>query len=260
MTRITHPLVGKRIVITRPAAQSSALVEMLREVGAIPLMFPTIQIAPIPDNEGLDSALKQVRDYEWVIFTSVNGVKIALDRMAALGLLRSAFDSCQIAVIGPATAAALSTYGLHAALQPDKYVAEAIVESLIALGSMAGKRFLLLRADIARATLREQLVAYGAIVDEIPVYQTVRGNPDPAAYADLRAGVDVLTFTSSSTVRYFFELLGSEALTIAREATIACIGPITAHTARDLGLHVDLVADDYTIPGLVAALEEKLQL
>src|SRR5262249_29159973 len=163
-------------------------------------------IVPLADNTHLDDALKNLDRYDWIIFTSANGVRVACERLQSLGESISGLSARQIAVIGPATAATLSGYGLNTALQPDEYIAESIYDSLSERESIAGKKFLLLRADIARPTLREQLVKAGAIVDEIPVYRTVRGNPDPAAYAQLRSGVDIITFTSSSTVRYFFEL------------------------------------------------------
>lgn len=252
-------LSGKRIVITRPEAQTRPFVAILREAGAVPIIFPTIAIVPIEHNTALDNALRRLRDYDWVIFTSANGVHISLERMQTLGIPLTDLGTRQIAVIGPATAATLQHYGLSAALQPDEYIAEAIVTALQQRGPIAGQRFLLLRADIARQTLHEQLIAHQAIVDEIPVYQTVRGQPDAAAFAELRAGVDVITFTSSSTVRYFFALLGNDALTIAANALIACIGPITARTAREFGLNVDLVAEEYTIPGLVTSLTERVQ-
>ena len=168
----------------------------------------------------------------------------------------SALGTRQIAVIGPATAATLAHYGLQVALQPDEYIAESIFESLVQKGAVSGKHFLLLRADIARITLRQQLESAGAVVDEIPVYRTIRGEPDPTAYAQLRSGVDIITFTSSSTVRFFFELLGAEADKIAADVLIACIGPITAQTARSFGLNVGIVADEYTVSGLMAALAE----
>lgn len=253
---MNHPLAGKHIVITRPEAQAQEFVDLLRQAGALPVMFPTIQIAPLADSSQLDAVLGKVDNYDWVVFTSANGVRFVCDRLQTLGQSLSVLSACQIAVIGPATAATLSHYGLQAALQPDEYIAESIFESLAQQGSLTGKRFLLLRADIARTTLRQQLIAAGAIVDEIPVYRTIRGEPDPTAYTQLRAGVDIITFTSSSTVRFFFELLGAEADTIAANVLIACIGPITAQTARSFGLNVGIVAEEYTVTGLMAALAE----
>lgn len=249
-----QPLKGRRIVSTRPETQAGEFVSLLREAGAVPIIFPTIQITPLSDTGRLDGALKTLSAYDWVIFTSVNGVTVTVDRMKAIKVPLGDLHARRIAVIGPATDSALRSYGIEASLRPAEYVAEAIVESLTAQETLRDKRFLLLRADIARPVLRELLVAQGALVDEIPVYQTRQGAPESQAYAELRAGVDVITFTSSSTVRYFFALLGAEARTIVDNALIACIGPITAQTARELGLRVDLVAEEYTARGLIAAL------
>ncbi|MHB8629083.1 MAG: uroporphyrinogen-III synthase [Aggregatilineales bacterium] len=258
MTTTPQPLTGKRIVITRPAAQAQPFINALIAAGATPILFPTIQIMPISDNAPLDSALAHLSAYDWIVFTSVNGVRVVSERMQLLNFSVTTLNAHQVAAIGPATAKALTDRGIRVALQPDEYIAEAIVEALKQRGAIAGQRFLLLRADIARPTLREQLVANGGIVDEIPVYHTVRGQPDPATFAELRRGVDVLTFTSSSTVLFFCELLGDEALKIAANAQIMCIGPITAQTARDLGLHVASTAEDYTVPGLLNVMQEAL--
>jgi uroporphyrinogen-III synthase len=251
---MTHPLAGKRIVATRAEEQSYELVTLLESVGAIPILFPTIRIVPLDDYRELDDRLQHLSDYDWVIFTSVNGVRHVFERMRALGLPTATWDTCRVAAIGPATEALLRQYGVRISLRPDEYVAEAIVADLLKRGPVKGKRFLLLRVDVARAVLRDLLIEEGAVVDEIPVYQTTLGQPDPQAYGSLRAGVDAITFTSSSTVRHFFDLLGDEALAIANRALIACIGPITAQTAREKGLQVGVIAREYTIGGLVAAL------
>jgi uroporphyrinogen-III synthase len=251
-----HPLSGKRIVSTRAEEQSREFVTKLREVGAAPIIFPTIRIAPLDDFRELDGALRRLREYDWLVFTSVNGVRSVVERMQALGLSPTDLNACQVAAIGPATETLLRSYGVQTALRPGEYVAEAVAAGLVAHGPISGKRFLLLRVDIARPVLREHLIAHGAQVDEIATYQTTTGQPDAAAYAELRSGVDVITFTSSSTVRHFFDLLGDEALPIARRARIACIGPITAQTARERGLTVDVVAEQYTILGLIEALTD----
>lgn len=259
MTSMTHPLAGQRVAITRPAAQSRALIAGLRATGAIPIAFPTIRIAPLEDYAACDDALRRLAAYDWVVFTSVNGVRVALERMKELGLDPVQLNECHVAAIGPATAARLRAYDVEVSLRPDEYVAEAIVVALLERGPFDGLRFLLLRADIAREALREHLVAHGATVDEVPVYRTALGEPGPQEYAEMRAGVDVITFTSSSTVRNFVELLRDEAPAIAGRARIACIGPITARTARELGLRVDVVAAEYTVPGLLAALADTLR-
>ncbi len=249
------PLAGKRIVITRAESQSAEFADMIREAGAIPILFPTIQIEPIPNNVELDSALQHLDQYDWVVFTSANGVRLVLDRMEQLGVPVTALNNYHIAVIGPGTGILLRERKIRIDLLPDEYVAEAIVQVLLTKKMVTGKRFLLLRADIARPTLREQLIEQGAIVSEVPVYHTIKGNPTPEAYAALRAGVDMITFTSSSTVRFFFELLGDEAKSVAHKANIICIGPITEKTARDMGLNVLITSQEYDIKGLMETIQ-----
>ena len=255
---MTPTLSGKRIVITRPATQAQSLIDNLLSFEAVPILFPTIQIAPIQHNPALDLALNHLSHYDWVVFTSANGVRVVVDRLASLGMEATVLNAASIAAIGPATATALQDQAVRVDLQPVEYVAEAIFDELQRRGTVTNNRFLLLRADIARATLREQLIAAGAAVEELPVYYTVCGLPDPAAFVELRHGVDMITFTSSSTVRCFFELL-PDALEIAAQARIACIGPITAQTARDYGLNVALVAESYTVEGLMTALLQPLE-
>jgi uroporphyrinogen-III synthase len=245
---------SKRIVITRPISQAQAVADLIKQSGDEPILFPTIQIEPLDDNDALDAALRRLHVYDWVIFTSANGVQLVVNRMRQIGVPPVMLNQCKVAVIGPATAAALEIYGIKIDLQPSEYIAESIYEAIAAQAQVEGKRFLLLRAETARPTLREMLHENGAAVSELPVYRTVRGTPDSVAYDELRRGVDVITFTSSSTVHNFFDLLGTEAKSIADKATIACIGPVTAQTAESLGLKVTLVADEYTVPGLLRAV------
>jgi uroporphyrinogen-III synthase len=258
VTRLTNSLAGKRVVVTRAEGQSVQLVAMLREAGAVPIVFPTISIAPLDDTSELDTALRNLNRYDWAIFTSINGVTNVLARMQALGIPPSAFETCKVAAVGPATEALLRQQGINVALRPDEYVAEDILAGLLKHRPITGQRFLLLRVDVARAVLRDQLMTAGAIVDEIHVYRTTLGEPDENAYAELRAGVDIITFTSSSTIHNFFTLLGDEALSIMNNTVIACIGPITAETAREMGLHVDVAATEYTVSGLMSSLEKYL--
>ena len=244
-------LAGKRILITRPRRQADDLSRLLTAQGAEVILFPTIEISPLRDTTQLDNALNTLAagDYNWVIFTSVNGVTACRDRLQQLGKTATVFAHAQIAAIGPATARALQTLGVQVDFVPREYVAERILDGL---GSLVGKRILLPRAEIARPALADALLASGALLDEIPVYHTLQPAPDAAGLAALRQGVDAITFTSSSTVRNFVTLAGAE---IGR-AKIACIGPITAATARELGLPVDILASEYTIPGLAQALKE----
>jgi uroporphyrinogen-III synthase len=256
---IQSPLAQKRIVITRPAHQADAFRKALETAGATPILFPTIAIEPITDSQELDRTLYRLKtdaaSYDWLVFTSANGVDAIANRLAALDISVDVLNRIPIAVIGPATAESLERLGIRPSLQPESYVAESLAEELVSRGKVAGKRMLLLRADIARPVLRQLLSEQGAIVDEQPVYRTSLADPDPDALDALRAGVDLLTFTSSSTVRSFVEILGEEGFQIARNATVACIGPITEETALELGIRVDIVALEYTVPGLLAAMQ-----
>jgi len=243
------PLAGKRILVTRPRAQAADLCAKLAALGAEPIVFPTIDIAPLEDTSLLDRAIDQLGQYHWIIFTSVNGVAAFWERLTAAGKDVPALNGIHVAAIGPATAKALADRGQQPRFIPDEYVAEAIVEGI---GEVGGQRILLPRADIAREMLALELAQHGAVVDEITAYRTLPAAPDPHGLAELRRGVDVITFTSSSTVRNFIALVGRDA--ISPHTVNACIGPITARTARKLGLSLDVVANEYTMSGLVAAL------
>lgn len=244
-------LSGKRILITRPKAQSAPLIEKLVNLGAVPVICPTIEIAPPEDTARLDQAIQHLPTYSWVIFTSVNGVAAFWQRLGALGRTSAALGSARVAAIGPATAQALNERGVQPDLIPREYVAEAI---LAGLGEVQGQRILLPRADIARKAMVTELEKRGALPDEIAVYQTRPAALDAATLTELGKGIDIATFTSSSTVRNFFELLGNRAGIVLRGAIIACIGPVTAETVYAQGLAVDIVAPVYTIDGLINAL------
>ncbi len=194
------PLENKRILITRPRAQAVDLCDKLAALGATPIVFPTIEIAPLEDTSLLDEALRTLDQYQWLIFTSVNGVKAFWDRLNLTGLQDLSGFSGNIAAIGPATAQALEAHGVAVTLIPDEYVAESIVANI---GDVRGRRILLPRADIAREALALELRRRGAVVDEIAAYRTLPAKPDPIGLAELQRGVDVITFTSSSTVRNF---------------------------------------------------------
>ena len=248
-----NALRGKRVLVTRARDQAHALTARLQELGAIPIVFSVIHIVPPADNYvALDAALHQLATFDWVVFTSVNGVVHVWERLAVVGLEAGAFASVRLAAIGPATAAALTARGLQAAVMPERAVAEALLE---VIPHPEGQRFLLPLADLARDTLRVGLQAAGAEVVEVPAYSTVLAEPSPEALAAIETGVDVLTFTSSSTVHNFVEHVGqSTAQALAAQARVVTIGPITAATAREFGLRVDVVATEHTIAGLVDAM------
>ncbi|MHB1133998.1 MAG: uroporphyrinogen-III C-methyltransferase [Chloroflexota bacterium] len=252
-----QPLFGRKVLVTRAREQASTLTTLLESKGARVWELPTIAFVRPPDFGPAESALQSLARYDWVVFTSANGVERALEQLMSQRCDARAFGSCRLAAIGPATAAALAQYGLRADYVPTEFVAEAVAAGLRRHG-IAGKRVLLARAAQARPLLAEQLRAAGAEVDDVALYDTVLPLSVPAeALALLRAGeFDALTFTSSSTARHFVALLGETDLAaMLAKTTVACIGPITAATARELGLRVDVQAQEYTIPGLVRALE-----
>lgn len=227
-------LAGRRIVITRPEADATRLADRLRALGAVPIVAPAIRIE-FTDPPELDEALANLAGYHWVIFTSRSGVEAVFRRTESI-------TGPKVAAIGPATAATLRERGVEPDLMPAEYVAEAILE---ALGQVRGLRFLLPRADIARETLVEGLERRGAVVHEIAAYRTTQVPDRPANLGP----VDAVTFTSSSTVRGY--LAGGP---VPDGAKVVCIGPITAQTAREHGLEVAAVAEQYTEDGLIAAL------
>ncbi len=255
-----RPLAGQRIVVTRAREQASVLSEQLRAAGAEPIEYPVIGFAPPDDWTPLEQALTTIELYDWVIFTSVNGVRFAIDRMHQLDIDISRLASRRVGAIGPATAAELERAGIRPTFVPSEFVAEAVIAQI---GDIAGKRVLLPRADIAREALADGLGAKGATVDNVVAYRTVLGDAETDVVQQLRSRrIDAVTFTSSSTVRNFFDRLEQsgmpkgEARALLEDVTVAAIGPITARTARHYGLEVAIEADKYTIDGLVGALIE----
>ena len=252
-----RPLFGKRVLVTRSRPQAGALVRRLRDEGADALELPTIEIAPAAA-EPVRAAIARLvaGQYDWTLFTSPNGVTEFIRHLDAASFDSRAFAGTRIAAIGPETAKALRERGLTADVVPERFVAEALVAALAA-EPMAGARVLLARAAEARDVLPRALQARGACVDEVPVYHTrPAAQVDSAILSPLDAGeVDVATFTASSTVRGCVNLLRDRA-ELLNETLIACIGPVTAQTAKELGLRVGLVSPVHTIPGLVGALRD----
>jgi len=248
-----RPLFGKRIVITRARQQSSGLVEQLTALGADCLEIPTIQISAPKQPELLDGALDRLEQYHWLIFTSVNGVRCFFETLFESGRDVRSLGHLKTAAIGPATAEKMRTFGLQSDIIPKTYRAESVVAAFSA-HSMRKKRILLPRAAKARMVLPEKLRTMGAVVEDIAVYQTV---PDPGEGTLLKKAlsdgtVDMVTFTSSSTVENFVALLENEPYQPwLKKVTLASIGPITTDTAAKLGLTADITAGEYTIPGLV---------
>jgi len=241
--------------VTRAREQAGELARALEALGAEVLAVPTIRIVPLADLTALRAALTDPAAYDWIVFTSQNTVHVVCGRLPEWGLAARDLALMAVAAIGPATAQALERYGVTPDLVPPTYVAEAVVAAVVARGPVHGKRFLVPRAREARDALPEGLRARGAVVDVIPVYETVGAAGDGSALATQLLGgtIDVVTLTSSSTVRGFVDLVGRAAATSGRFRA-AVIGPVTAASARELGVPVAIEAEDYTVGGLVAAL------
>jgi len=236
-----RPLAGLRVLVTRARLQAAEFAQRLGEAGAEVLCVPTISIEPL-EVMG-DPRLRDLSRYDWIVFTSAKGVAVFAEALQEIGI---AFPPARLAAIGPETAAALREVGRRADLVPAEFVAESLADAL-----PPGGRVLLPRAAGARDALPDRLRQRGAAVDVIELYRAVA---PPGLRADLAAalsGVDVVTFTSSSTVRHFIDAIGRE---LPSRVRVACIGPITAATARDAGLPVAIIAEEYTTQGLVDAL------
>ena len=248
-------LFGKRVLVTRTRDQAGQLSSLLSQRGASPIELPTIEVEPLDDSARLDAAVGSLGAYDWAIFSSVNAVDAVFGRLESMGLDSRAFGGTKVAAIGEATATRLRGRGIGPDFVPSQYYAKGLVEGLKE-HDLKGSRVLLPRADIAPDTLPRGLAELEAKVDEVTAYRTA--TPDSSrtsAKEVLENGIDVATFTSSSTVTNLIGLLdgGPDALS---GVTIACIGPVTAETAGGLGLNVDIVAREHTVPGLVDALEE----
>lgn len=247
-------LAGKRVLITRPREQYADFADQLSALGAIPLAFPVICIDAIDNPQDLDQALGNLGKYQWVVFTSVNGVNAVWKRMTLSGVTQFP-SSIKIAAIGPKTAATLQEIGAMVDFMPSEYIAEAILPGL---GDIKDQWILLLRADIARPDLANAIQKAGGTAHEIAVYHTIQGSPSSSEWDEFLKGVDIITFTSASTVRNFMELVNDRKVDlqrVAQKAMIACIGPIAARAAHECGLKVDIVADEYTIEGLISAIQ-----
>jgi uroporphyrinogen III methyltransferase/synthase len=252
----TKPLFGRRIVVTRPRIQASRFVESLEQQGAYVVQFPTIETVPVESYERLDAALYNLSSYAWAIFTSVNGVRYFFDRLHDRQQDIRSLAGVRLAAIGPETARAVEALHLRVDAVPEEYRAEALIP---VLGEVKGQRILLPRAAEAREILPQELQAAGAQVDVIAVYNTIRPQTPTQELRELlqAAQVDLITFTSSSTVRNFMAVFPDDDIpALLRNAAIGCIGPITADTAREYGLTVAVQPEQYTVPAFTQAIVE----
>ena len=258
-----RPLYGKGVVVTRAREQASDSAALFNELGADVIQFPTIEIKALDDYGPVREAIRNLADYRMVIFTSVNGVRRFREQLTACGLDCRALAGRIVAAIGPATAAALRDMGIEPDFIPQKYVAESVAEGLTALcgEALSGMRVLLPRAREARDVLPQTLREAGALVDVLPVYETVPGNTarKEEILEKLEAGeIHCITFGSSSTVSNFLSLIPAETLKRYPALKLACIGPVTAATLEKAGLVCHIQPGEYTIPGLADALIKQL--
>ena len=254
------PLFGKRVLVTRAREQSQSLSEKIHELGGESLEFPVIKITRPKRQAFLDQSLRHLHEYDWIIFTSVNGVKFFFSRLRELKIDIRQMGKAKIAAIGPKTAEALWEKGLLVDVIPEEYQAEGLIESL-RHQVKAGEKILLPRANIARKILAVKLAEMGCEVTDADAYdtETETGNVSEIVEGLREGTIHVITFTSPSTVRNFVRSLQTvekDVPSLLKGVHIVCIGPITAQTAGELGLKVDGIAKEYTIEGLVEVLKQ----
>ena len=254
-------LAGLRVLVGRARRQASALSAELKELGAEVIEIPFIEIRPPRSYDPLDAALKQLSKYQWLILTSVNGVEALAARMQRLGIKPSEQVHLNVAAIGPSTRSAAEKIGFKVSVVPSKYVAESVVDSL--RGKVAGQRLLLVRAAVARDVIPRELQKMGGTVDVVEAYETLVPESSKKRLQSLMKNSTkrphVVTFTSSSTVRNFVDLLGGreclpQICKLLDGVRLASIGPITSATLREFGLPVHMEAEEYTIVGLTHAV------
>jgi uroporphyrinogen-III synthase len=260
---VIGPLTGLRVLVGRAPHQASALSSGLRALGAEVFEIPFIEIRKPSSYQPLDAALNNIRDYDWLVLTSVNGVDAVWRRLTILRIDNKGLQHLRVAAIGPATRRAIEKQGIKVAVMPAHYVAESVVESL--RDQIKGKRVLLARARVARDVIPRELGKLGARVDVVEAYQTVIAESSRVRIGEMLEEAsrrpNLITFTSSSSVRNFVELMGRECGRGRPHHTgpfsgiqFASIGPVTSSTLRELGLPVDIEAKEYTIPGLIEAI------
>jgi uroporphyrinogen-III synthase len=257
--KTTHALSGIRVLVGRARHQAGALSTELQNRGAIVIEIPFIEIRKPKSFKPLDAALKSLSTYDWLVLTSVNGVEAMWERLDKLRLPASNLTGLRVAAIGPATKKAIEQRGMRVDVVPNEYVAESVVRSL--KSKVRGKRVLLVRAKVARDVIPRELRKAGAHVDVVEAYETVVPKSSRtrlrAALKNPQKRPHVVTFTSSSTVRNFVELLGAKSEARRKQLAgirMASIGPVTSATLREFGLPVDIAAKQFTIPGLIEAI------
>jgi len=242
-------LQGKRVLVTRPHEDFPTFAQLLKAKGAIAIPFPTIEISPASETDLLKSLPKELQNFDWLILTSANGVKVLGERITD-----DLPPSLKLAAVGPKTADAMRQLRWRVDFVPESYLAEAILPGL---GDLTGKRVLLARGDLARPGLPAGIRARGGEVIDLVIYRTRRASLDAQGVEQIRRGMDVLTFTSSSAVHNFVALMQLAQLdpsSLPGSPVFAHIGPVTAGTAQDYQLPIDLVAETHTLEGMIDSL------
>jgi uroporphyrinogen III methyltransferase/synthase len=248
------PLFGRGIVITRPEAQTEEFLDLLHAEGARTYLFPTIKISPPEDFHDLDRAIANIETYHWLIFTSANAVRFFFQRLQESKQDMRDLKGINICAIGPTTAREVEKFGVSVDLVPETFTSEGILDAFNQQ-DMTGKSVLIPRAEKARDVLPQGLIRAGAKVDCMTAYRTVSsGRKKSELDSWIKEGlVDVITFTSPSTVESFMKIMGADYL-LPPKVKIACIGPVTAEATRKVGLNVDILQERYTVPALVQRL------
>lgn len=256
----TKPLFGKKVLVTRAREQASILTERLEALGACCYEAPAIKVVPPESYEPLDRSISHIGEYQWLILTSVNGVDAFFNRLRLQQLDARALSGVKVAAIGAATAARLKEHGVYADLVPVEFRAEGILQAIAPLVK-PGMKILIPRALIARDILPEKLQDLGAAVDVVPAYRTVTGEADRERVRKLLSSgeINLVTFTSSSTVINLLTLLGEGGAELLNSSAIACIGPVTAMTCHDHAIRRDIMAEEFTISGLVESISKYYQ-
>jgi uroporphyrinogen III methyltransferase/synthase len=261
----SRPLFGKRILVTRPREQSGEFVSLLQALGADPIEAPMIRIAPPADYAPLDEACARLDQFDWVVFASGNAVDAFMGRLLASPVDVRALGAVKLCAIGAGTSDRFTRFGIKVDLVPPESRAESVVQALLELGDVRGVRFLLPRADIGRDVIAEELRKRGGLVTDIVAYRTVAIDPERDGEPDvyrmlLDRRIDVVTFTSPSSVRSFADLYGAEAAAdLLHSTAVAAIGPVTAEAAAQLGIATKIIPAQYTIAALTAAIVQHFE-
>lgn len=248
-------LTNKRVLITRPRAQAEGFARALSTAGAQPIFFSVIEIIPPDDYSALDFAIQSLEGYDWLIFTSVHGVEAFFKRLEVLGIKRIP-PRLHVAAVGSRTARFLSEHGLWTDRIPDEFIAEAMLPDFGK--NIYGKRFLLPQSNLARTVLANEIRSAGGLVTEVVAYRNRLSEPTVSEIDALRSGVDIVTFTSPSTVRNFITVLqqyGFDVSNLPGNPLFACIGPTTKQAAEEAGLSNLIVSNEYTTKGLIETLD-----